>query len=217
MTKIKILLADDHELFIEGLTGLISKVENFELAGRAHDGAQAVEQAELLKPDIILMDMTMPNMNGINAARQILSKLSDTKIIVLSMHGDREFIVESLKAGVKGYILKECTSEELNQAIISVYNGFYYIAASIMPIIIEDYLRLLKNSGNNKSSPMSERELEILKLFVNGQSSKQIAAALSISKNTVDTHRRRILDKAGCNNLAELTHYAIRNGYIDPM
>ena len=179
MTKIKILLADDHELFIEGLTGLISKVENFELAGRAHDGAQAVEQAELLKPDIILMDMTMPNMNGINAARQILAKLPDTKIIVLSMHGDREFIVESLKAGVKGYILKECTSEELNQAIISVHNGFYYIAASIMPIIIEDYLRLLKNSGNNKSSPMSERELEILKLFVNGQSSKQIAAALS--------------------------------------
>ena len=162
------------------------------------------------------MDMTMPHMNGINAARQILTKLPDIKIIMLSMHGDREFIVESLKAGAKGYILKESSSEELNQAIISVYNGSYYIAHSIMPIIIEDYLRLLKNYGSNKNSPLSERELEILKLFVNGASSKQIAAQLSISKNTVDTHRRRSLDKAGCNNLAELTHYAIRNGYIDP-
>ena len=213
---IKILLADDHDLFVEGLTGLIARVENFELAGHARDGLQAVEQAELLRPDIILMDMTMPHMNGINAARQILAKLPDIKIIMLSMHGDREFIVESLKAGAKGYILKESSSEELNQAIISVYNGSYYIAHSIMPIIIEDYLRLLKNYGSNKNSPLSERELEILKLFVNGQSSKQIAAQLSISKNTVDTHRRRILDKADCNNLAELTHYAIRNGYIDP-
>ena len=213
---IKILLADDHDLFVEGLTGLIARVENFELAGHASDGLQAIEQAERLRPDIILMDMTMPHMNGINAARQILAKLPDIKIIMLSMHGDREFIVESLKAGAKGYILKESSSEELNQAIISVYNGSYYIAHSIMPIIIEDYLRLLKNYGSNKNSPLSERELEILKLFVNGASSKQIAAQLSISKNTVDTHRRRILDKAGCNNLAELTHYAIRNGYIDP-
>ena len=213
---IKILLADDHDLFVEGLTGLIARVENFELAGHASDGLQAIEQAERLRPDIILMDMTMPHMNGINATRQILAKLPDIKIIMLSMHGDREFIVESLKAGAKGYILKESSSEELNQAIISVYNGSYYIAAAIMPIIIEDYLRLLKNYGSNKNSPLSERELEILKLFVNGASSKQIAAQLSISKNTVDTHRRRILDKADCNNLAELTHYAIRNGYIDP-
>ncbi len=214
---IHILLADDHDLFIEGLTGLIAKIENFELAGYAHDGVQAVEQAVLLKPDIILMDMTMPNMNGIQATRKILSEFSEAKIIMLSMHGDREFIVESLKAGAKGYILKESSSDELNQAINTVYQGFYYIARAVTPIIIEDYLRLLKNSGNTKSSSFSEREIEILKLFVNGLSSKQIASQLSISKNTVDTHRRRILDKAGCNNLAELTHYAIRSGYIEPM
>lgn len=214
---IKILLADDHDLFIEGLTGLIAKIDGFELAGYARDGIQAVEQAALLKPDIILMDMTMPRMNGIQATRRILSETPEAKIIVLSMHGDREFIVESLKAGARGYILKESSSEELNQAIITVSQGFYYLARAVMPVIIEDYLRLLKNIGSTKNSSFSEREIEILKLFVNGLNSKQIASQLSISKNTVDTHRRRILDKAGCNNLAELTHYAIRNGYFEPV
>lgn len=213
--SISVLLADDHALFLEGLKELIRKAPDVELVGQAQDGRQAVEQAEELRPDIVLMDMTMPGLNGIQATREIVAKHPEARVLILSMHSDREFIAESLRAGARGYVLKECDSGELYHAIRSVAQGQWYLTPSVLPQLIEDYLRLLRAEEGTKACPLSERELDVLKLLVDGLNAKQIAAQLSISKNTVDTHRRRIMDKVGCNSMAELTRYAIREGHLD--
>lgn len=209
----KILLADDHKLFIEGLAELIRKRPDIELSGQAKDGFTAVEQAEILQPDIILMDISMPELNGIKAAKQVLAKFPDTKIIMLSMYNSRELIVESLRAGAVGYILKECSSEELYEAIKTVMMGNYYIARSSLAVMVEDYLRLLKADERNTAHLLSEREREVLKLLAEGKNAKEIAYELSISKNTVDVHRRHIMEKTGCSSVAGLVRYAIREGY----
>lgn len=212
--SVRVLLADDHELFLEGLKELIRKTPDVELVGQAHDGLEALEQTAIAGPDVVLMDMTMPRLNGIQATRQLRERFPSVRVLALSMHGDREFIVESLKAGACGYVLKECTSEELHQAILTVSMGQYYLTPSVLSLLIEDYLHLLEEASSS-SCPLSDRELDVLKLLVKGLNAKQIAARLSISKNTVDTHRRRIMDKVGCNGMAELTRYAIREGYLD--
>ena len=214
----RILLADDHDLFLEGLKELIGKFPDLEIVGLAHDGLQTVEQTAMMMPDVVLMDMAMPRMNGIHAIHQIREKFPDVRVLVLSMHSSREFLVESLKAGAQGYILKECTSEELYLAIQDVASGQYHIAQAVLSLLIDDYLRLLRGEEsapeNETLSTLSPREMEIFKLLTGELNSRQIALQLSISKNTVDTHRRRILDKLGCNSLVELTRYAIRNGYL---
>ena len=225
MTKtIKILLADDHKLFLEGLAELIKKRPDIELSGQAKNGLQAIEEAEKIKPDIILMDIAMPELNGIKALKRILAKFPDMKFIMLSMYNSRELIVESLRAGAQGYILKECTSDELYEAIKSVINGNFYIARSSLAVMVEDYLRLLKADERNSAKLLSEREREVLKLLAGGKNAKEIAYDLSISKNTVDVHRRHIMtqfiqlahvimEKTGCNTIASLVRYAIREGY----
>lgn len=213
--SIRVLLADDHEMFLEGLRELLGKADGIELAGLARDGAEAVAAAERLQPDVALMDMTMPRLNGIQATQKIAAGSPGTKVLVLSMHGDKNLIVESLKAGARGYVLKECSSQELCLAIQTVANGQYYLTPAILSTLIGNYLRLTENEEQGSDCPLSERELDVLKLLVKGCNAKQIAEQLSISKNTVDTHRRHILDKLGCNSMAELTRYAIREGYLD--
>ena len=213
--SIRVLLADDHEMFLEGLRELLGKADGIELAGLARDGAEAVAAAERLQPDVALMDMTMPRLNGIQATQKIAAGSPGTKVLVLSMHGDKNLIVESLKAGARGYVLKECSSQDLCLAIQTVANGQYYLTPAILSTLIGDYLRLTENEEQGSDCPLSERELDVLKLLVKGCNAKQIAEQLSISKNTVDTHRRHILDKLGCNSMAELTRYAIREGYLD--
>lgn len=213
--SIRVLLADDHEMFLEGLRELLGKADGIELAGLARDGAEAGAAAERLQPDVALMDMTMPRLNGIQATQKIAAGSPGTKVLVLSMHGDKNLIVESLKAGARGYVLKECSSQELCLAIQTVANGQYYLTPAILSTLIGDYLRLTENEEQGSDCPLSERELDVLKLLVKGCNAKQIAEQLSISKNTVDTHRRHILDKLGCNSMAELTRYAIREGYLD--
>ena len=209
----KILLADDHELFLEGLAELMKKKPGLELVGQAKDGLQAIDQAAKIKPDIILMDISMPELNGIKALRKIFPVLPGVKAIMLSMYNSRELIVESLRAGAQGYILKECTSEELYVAIQTVMAGNFYIARSSLAVVVEDYLRLLKADERNSAHLLSEREREVLKLFAEGKNAKEIAYDLSISKNTVDVHRRHIMEKTGCTSMAGLVRYAIREGY----
>lgn len=209
----KILLADDHELFLEGLAELMKKKPGLELVGQAKDGLQAIDKAAKIKPDIILMDISMPELNGIKALRKIFPVLPDVKAIMLSMYNSRELIVESLRAGAQGYILKECTSEELYVAIQTVMAGNFYIARSSLAVVVEDYLRLLKADERNSAHLLSEREREVLKLFAEGKNAKEIAYDLSISKNTVDVHRRHIMEKTGCTSMAGLVRYAIREGY----
>lgn len=213
--NVRVLLADDHEMFLEGMKALLEQVPDIELAGTARDGLQAVQQARQLRPDIVLMDMTMPQLNGIQATAQIQAELPDVKVLVLSMHSDRNFIVESFRAGACGYVLKECTSDELCTAIGAVMKGQKYLTPEVVSTILADYLRLLDQEAENAGCPLSERELSVLKLLAKGCNAKQIAEKLCISKNTVDTHRRHILDKLGCNSMAELTRYAIREGYLD--
>ncbi|MBQ7068037.1 MAG: response regulator transcription factor, partial [Synergistaceae bacterium] len=147
------------------------------------------------------------------ALKRILAKFPDMKFIMLSMYNSRELIVESLRAGAQGYILKECTSDELYEAIKSVINGNFYIARSSLAVMVEDYLRLLKADERNSAKLLSEREREVLKLLAGGKNAKEIAYDLSISKNTVDVHRRHIMEKTGCNTIASLVRYAIREGY----
>ena len=213
--SIRVLLADDHEMFLHALRELPANPDGIQLAGGPHDGAAAVAAVERLQPDVALMDMTMPRLNGIQATQKIAAGSSGTKVLVLSMHGDKNLIVESLKAGARGYVLKECSSQELCLAIQTVVNGQYYLTPAILSTLIGDYLRLTENEEQGSDCPLSERELDVLKLLVKGCNVKQIAEQLSISKNTVDTHRRHILDKLGCNSMAELTRYAIREGYLD--
>ena len=209
----RILLVDDHNLFIEGLTALMKERPDIELVGQAKDGAEAFTQAERLKPDIILMDIAMPEINGIKATRQILKQFPDIKIIVLSMYSNRELIIETLRAGAVGYVLKECESSELYEAIQNVVKGNYYIAKISLEIILKDYLRLLHEEANNTERILSEREKEILRLLAIGKNAKEIAYELRISRSTVDVHRRHIMEKTGCNSMASLVRYAIREGY----
>ena len=210
---IRILLADDHNLFIEGLRELMRQYKDLELAGQAENGLEVIEQNKILKPDLILMDIAMPELNGIKASRQILAKFPLTKIIILSMYNSRELIVESLRSGVQGYILKECGSSELHEAILTVMSGNYYIGRSSLAIVVEDYLRLLKADERNSARLLSEREREVLKFLAEGKNTKEIAYDLAISKNTVDVHRRHIMEKTGCTSMASLVRYAIREGY----
>lgn len=209
----RILLVDDHNLFIEGLTALMKERPDIELVGQAKNGAEAFTQAERLKPDIILMDIAMPEINGIKATRQILKQFPDIKIIVLSMYSNRELIIESLRAGAVGYVLKECESSELYEAIQNVVKGNYYIAKISLEIILKDYIRLLQEEANNTERILSEREKEILRLLAVGKNAKEIAYELRISRSTVDVHRRHIMEKTGCNSMASLVRYAIREGY----
>lgn len=209
----RILLVDDHNLFIEGLTALMKGRPKIELVGQAKDGEEAFTQAKKLKPDIILMDIAMPETNGIKAARHILKEFPDMKIIVLSMYNNSELIIESLRAGAAGYVLKECESEELYEAIQTVMDGNYYIAKISLEIILKDYLRLLREEAKNSERILSEREKEVLRLLAAGKNAKEIAYDLGISRNTVDVHRRHIMEKTGCNSMASLVRYAIREGY----
>lgn len=210
---IRILLADDHKLFIEGLRELIKTQKDIELAGQAEDGLKAIEQAKLINPDVILMDISMPELNGIKALKKILPDFPDIKVIMLSMYNSRELIVESLRAGARGYVLKECSCEELYEAVRTVMSGNYYIARSSLQVMIEDYLRLLKDDEKNSARMLSEREREVLKLLAEGKNTKEIGYELLISKNTVDVHRRHIMEKTGCSTVASLVRYAIREGY----
>lgn len=209
----RILLVDDHSLFIEGLQALMKERPEIELVGQAKDGLEALTQTEKLKPDIVLMDIAMPEQNGIKATKQITAKFPDVKIIVLSMYNSRELIVESLRAGAVGYVLKECESGELYEAIQSAINGNYYIARTSLEVMLKDYLRLLNEEAKNSERVLSEREKEVLRLLSVGKNAKEIAYELMISRNTVDVHRRHIMEKTGCTSMAGLVRYAIREGY----
>lgn len=210
----KLFLADDHELFREGLRSLLTKEKDFEIVGTAADGAEAVKAVLALRPDIVLMDVTMPGTNGILATEKICEATQNVAVIILSMHSDRRFIAEGLKAGARGYVLKECSPEVMIEAIRTVRGGDVYLSPKACTVLVEDYLRLLGSDGAEGANPLSEREREVLALLAKGRNAKQIAETLSISKNTVDTHRRRIMDKLGCDSMAELTRYAIREGFL---
>ncbi|MDD2206464.1 Transcriptional regulatory protein DegU [bioreactor metagenome] len=213
--KIRILLADDHKIFLDGLKDLLIKEENFSVIAIAENGLEVLELIPQSQPDIIIMDVTMPGLNGIEATRIISKKYPNIKIIALSMHSDKRIISEILSAGARGYILKECSISEFVQGIKTVMEENVYLTPKVSTILLEDYLRLRNEAFHPQENKLSPREAEVLKLLVEGKNTKKIASELSISKNTVDTHRRNIMDKLGCANMAELTRYALREGLVD--
>jgi two-component system, NarL family, response regulator NreC len=209
--SIPILLADDHKIMRDGLRSLISKEQGLEVVGEAENGRIAVKMARKLSPKIVIMDITMPELNGMDAARQILNECPGAKIITLSMHSDRRFVVEMFKAGVSGYLLKDCAFEELFRAIKAVLANQKYVSPAIAGMVIEDYVdhmsgcRMLANELTN-------REREVLQLIAEGMTTKQIASSLNVSAKTVETHRRKIMKKLNIHSIAELTKVAIQEG-----
>lgn len=208
----KLLLADDHKLLIDALRPLLEKHRDIEVVGVAEDGLVATELALKLRPDIVLMDISMPRQNGIDAARNIRRDLPDTKIVILSMHADRKFIQASLRAGAVGYILKESAAQEVIEAIKAVKKGELYFSRSVRDQVLHDYVEWLRDGEDKPSSPLSGREREVLQILAEGKSTKDVADILHVSVKTIETHRKQIMDKLDLHSIAELTKYAIREG-----
>ncbi len=209
--KIKILLSDDHKLFRQGLRTLLEKQSDMTVTGEADNGISTIELSEKLLPDVILMDISMPDMNGIEATKRIVSNNPAIKIIALSMHSDKRFITEMLKSGASGYLLKDSAFEELSIAIRTVMKNQSYLSSTITDIVIRDYINI-KNKENSAFTLLSSREREVLQLLSEGKTTKEIALCLQVSNKTIETHRKQIMDKLNIYSMAELTKYAIREG-----
>jgi DNA-binding NarL/FixJ family response regulator len=212
MDTIKILLADDHKLLREGLRALIEEQRNMTVVAEAEDGRSAVQLATKLSPDIIVMDISMPGLNGIDATRQITAESPGIKVIALSMHADRNFVVEMFKAGAAGYLLKDCAFEELILAIRAVSSKKAYLSSKLSDTMIKDYVNLFPKKKLSAFSALTAREREVLQLLAEGKSTREVAAKLNVSTKTVETFRRLIMKKLDIHSVAELTKYAIRAG-----
>jgi len=210
--NIRILIADDHSIVRDGLKALIEKEQGMEVIAEAGDGLEAIRLVEKYAPDVIVMDVAMPDLNGIEATRQLVEKDASTKIIALSMHSDRRFVIEMLRAGAMGFMLKDSAFEELVGAIKSVYRGRAFLSSSIMDVVVTDYVRNLAGTDSPAYTQLSDRERQVLKLLAEGKTIKEIGYILEVSAKTVETHRLNIRDKLGISSLAELTKFAIREG-----
>jgi DNA-binding NarL/FixJ family response regulator len=214
--SIRILLADDHKITRQGLRSLLEKQQDMEVVAEAENGRTAVRLAAELAPDVVIMDVTMPDLNGVEATKQIVAKSPDIKVIALSMHSDSLFVTEMLKNGAAGYLLKDCAFEELTRAIRTVIDDKTYLSPSISGVVVEDYIHRLSKTDFSYSDILSDREREVLQLLAEGNSTKQVALKLHISVKTVETHRRQTMNKLNLHTVAELTKYAIRKG-ITPL
>jgi DNA-binding NarL/FixJ family response regulator len=209
----RVILADDHGIVRDGLRALLGQLRDIEVVAEADNGRTAVELAKKHRPDLVILDVSMPDLNGIEAARHIHEAVPTARIIGLSMHADKRFVAEMLRAGASGYVLKDAAFEELHQAIASVMNGQIYLCRRIAGVVVEDYMRRLDGEGPVvPASELSAREREVLQLLAEGKTTKQIALTLHLSPKTIESHRHNIMNKLKIDNVAELTKYAIREG-----
>ena len=209
----RILLADDHELMREGLRTLLAAQPDVEIVGEAEDGVTAVRRALELRPDIVIMDVGMPQMNGIEATRRLATKLPGTKIIALSMHSDRRYVAEMLKAGAAGYVLKQGAFRELASAIAAVKASHIYLSPRVAGVVV-DLLRQPPEQEGGLLRLLTAREREVLQCVAEGMNTKSIADRLSLSGKTVDGHRRHMMVKLGMQSVSDLTRFAIREGLV---
>lgn len=209
---IKILIADDHKMVREAVSALLSSELGMEVVGQAEDGRSVVQLAQQLQPDVIIMDIIMPNLNGIEATRQIIHELPRTKIIALSAHSDRRSVREMLKAGASGYIPKQCAFAELVCAIRNVVSNHTYLSSQISGIVVEGYIHRLADRDDSAYSILTAREREVLQLIAEGKSTKVIAKELFVSIKTIEWHRSQLMNKLGVQSVAELVKYAINEG-----
>ena len=210
--SIRILLVDDHKIVRDGLRSLIEKDLDTEVVGEASDGRAAVQQVRNLSPDVVITDIAMPDLNGIEATRQILAERPGIKVVALSMHSDSRFIAEMLRSGALGYLLKNCAFEELSTAIHAVIEDQTYLSSGIAEVVTKEYVRRLTETELTSPTIISDREREVLQLLAEGKSTKQVASVLHVSIKTIETHRRQIMRKLNINSLAELIKYAVREG-----
>lgn len=210
--SLKLLVVDDHAIFLEGLKGLLEKEPDMAVVGEAGNGADAVRLAHELQPDVVILDISMPGMNGIEATRRIVAELPGTRVLILSMESDRRFVVEALGAGALGYVMKESVYAELANAIRTVGDNETYLGPRITELIIKDYLQRIPDQLPLTFSSLTTREREIIQLIADGQNSKEIAHQFGVSIKTVEVHRHNIMKKLDLNSVASLTKYALREG-----
>ncbi len=210
----RILLVDDHQMMRDGLRAILSAKEGIVVVGEADDGRKALEAAQELNPDVVVMDVGMPEMNGIEASRRILRELPQVKVIALSTHADKRYVLNMIAAGAAGYVLKEAAGEDLVRAVEAVCRGEHYLSPQITGVVFEPMLGRVprKSPEGGGYEVLGAREREVLQLLAEGLTSKEIAARLELSTKTIETHRRNISQKLGLKSIAELTKYAVREG-----
>lgn len=212
---IRILLADDHALVREGMRHLIEHESDMEVIAEASDGQEALDLAGELRPDVVIMDITMPGLGGLEATDLLLQRLPDTRVLVLTMHDSYDYFFQVLKAGAVGYVLKGATGDELRNAVRSVYAGDVYIHPPIARRLVDDYLqRIERGEAPDEYDGLTTRERQVLRLIGEGLTSQKIAEQLMLSANTVNTHRQHVMQKLNLHNRSELIRYAVRKGII---
>ena len=215
MNPVRILLADDHTVMRNGLRLLLERQPHLQVVGEAADGRQAVALSETLNPDVVVMDIAMPNLNGIEAARQIVNRNPRTAIAILSMHSDESYVIRALKAGARAYLLKDSAEADLLAAVRALTEGKSFFSPAISKILVEDYMRQLESRGAEDTYDLlTNREREILQLLAEGRTNKEVANMLNLSLYTVETHRAHILQKLNLHSVPELILYAVRKGII---
>jgi DNA-binding NarL/FixJ family response regulator len=215
MASLRILLGDDHTLVRQGVCKILEEQPEWEVVAQASDGREAVKHALALEPDVAVLDIAMPLLNGIEATRQIHRRLPNLRVLILSMHAEEAYVSQALKAGALGYLLKDSADAELMSAVTAVAAGKSYFSPAIARVMLDDYIRQLSDKGIvDRYDSLSEREREVLQLVAEGHSNKEIAELLSVSLPTVETHRAHILQKLDVHNTAELVLYAVRRGVV---
>jgi two-component system, NarL family, response regulator NreC len=213
--SIRIVLADDHTVMRAGLRLLLERQPNLTVVGEAADGRQAVELAQQERPDVVIMDIAMPHMNGVEAARQIVNHSPETAVAILSMHSDESYVIRSLKAGARAYLLKDSAETDLLEAVHAIREGKSFFSPAVRRILKEDYVHQLEEMGAEDSYELlTNREREVLQLVAEGKSNKEVANLLNLSLYTVETHRTHILQKLNLHSVPELILYAVRKGII---
>lgn len=215
MQAIGVLIADDHTILRKGICALLEREKDLKIVGEAEDGRETVAKVEQLRPDVVVIDITMPGLNGIEATRQIKKRFPETKILTLSIHESEEFVFQTLRAGASGYLIKKTVPEDLICAIKAVYRGESYLSPAISKTVIEHYIRTAEQSlEEDPYETLTDREREVLQMIAEGGSNRQIADHLCLSIKTIQTHRNNIMEKLDIHSTADLTRYALRKGLI---
>lgn len=216
MSKIRVFLADDHKILRESLVILLSQKDNIEVVGAAGDGQEAYRKILELQPDIAVLDISIPRLNGLDLAERLRTELPGVKVVILTMHKSGEFVSKALCAGVRGYVLKDNALEELIECIELVYTNKIYLSQDITGIVVEGFVHNSRDGAESGESAISSREREILQLLAEGKSNKDISDLLNLSIKTVETHRANIMRKMNFKNITDLVLYAVRNHIIEP-